>query len=68
MGARYGSRSFKFKRLCIISATIFSLTELASAQSYSVVYNFLGGSQDGSHPSASLIQSGTTLYGTEVCT
>jgi len=36
-----------------------------TAQSFTTLHNFTGGSDDGASPKAGLIMSGNTLYGTE---
>ena len=40
------------------------VTQAAQAQAYTVIHNFAGGAQDGSHPYNGLTIRGTTLYGT----
>jgi len=54
----------RLKRLVLgVLAMSAGLTATAGAQTYSVLYNFVGGSGDGRYPAGSLIQSGSLLYG-----
>ncbi len=48
----------------IVLALPVVVTQAAQAQTYTVIHNFAGGAQDGSHPYNGLTLRGTNLYGT----
>lgn len=48
----------------ILLALTVMFTQAARAQTYTVIHNFTGGPQDGSHPYNGLTIRGATLYGT----
>ena len=50
--------------LIIVLALIAGFTQPAWAQTYTVIHNFTGGQQDGSHPYNGFTIRGGTLYGT----
>jgi uncharacterized repeat protein (TIGR03803 family) len=50
--------------VAIMVALTIMVTQEAQAQTYTVIHNFAGGAQDGSHPYNGLTIRGTNLYGT----